>query len=234
LSTVYGKPLTVPVGQSQHSTKLARSLHSGRVANLLREAIVDGTLAAGTPLVEARVAEELAVSRGPVRNALHVLEGEGLVETRPNGRMVVSGFRHEDVDDLLRVRFELEALAIRWGIERDASLERVLHAFREIEAEGTSSRRLVELDVTFHRAVVELGDSRFLLSSWLALAPVIEAVITIGNRRLETKDPESNYARIVDSHRRLVAALETRDAEAAVASLGEQFGFTGSMFAEAS
>lgn len=195
---------------------------------------MDGTLAAGTPLVEARLAEELSVSRGPVRNALHVLEGEGLVETRPNGRMVVSGFGREDVTDLLQVRFELEALAIRWGIERDSPLEQVLEGFHEIEAEGASSRRLVELDVTFHRALVELGGSRFLLSSWLALAPVIEAVITIGNRRLETQDPESNYLRIVESHRRLVEALRRRDAEATVARLREQFDFTGSMFPEAS
>jgi DNA-binding GntR family transcriptional regulator len=99
----------------QHATKLGRSIYSGWVAAVLREAIIDGTLASGTPLVEARVADELAVSRGPVRSALQVLEGEGLVRTLPNGRTSVVGFGAEDLRDLFRVRFELESTAIRWA-----------------------------------------------------------------------------------------------------------------------
>ncbi len=107
---------------------------------MLREAVIDGTLQAGTPLVEARVADELAVSRGPVRSALHVLEGEGLVRTLPNGRTSVVGFAADDLDDLFRVRFELEGTAIRWGAERHAPIAPLTDALAAFEVEGRRRR----------------------------------------------------------------------------------------------
>jgi DNA-binding GntR family transcriptional regulator len=222
------RPLVSP---GHYANKLARSLHSGRIAGLLREAIIDGELPAGTPLVEMRLAERLAVSRGPIRSALHVLQGEGLVQTLPNGRTISAGLDAGDLRDLFGVRFELESLGIRQGLERHADLEPVRKAMEAIEAEGASTDRLVELDVDFHRSLVAFSGSRFLVQSWLAIAPVIQAVITIGNRRLAEKDPASNYARIVDSHRRLVEAISTGVVEDATRLLADQFSLTQSMFA---
>src|SRR5687767_912200 len=68
------RPLARLSGAGQHANRLARSLHSGPIAALLRQAIIDGELPAGTPLVELRLAERLAVSRGPIRNALVLLQ----------------------------------------------------------------------------------------------------------------------------------------------------------------
>src|SRR5690348_4781916 len=79
-----------PLKLGQHARKLARSIYSGSVTAMLREAIISGQLAAGTALVERTLADQLQVSRGPVRNALYALEGEGLARTLPNGRMVVN------------------------------------------------------------------------------------------------------------------------------------------------
>jgi DNA-binding GntR family transcriptional regulator len=214
----------------QHATKLGRSIYSGWVAGVLRDAIVDGSLAADTPLVEMRLAKELAVSRGPVRRALHVLEGEGLVRTQPNGRTTVVGFAADDVEDLLRVRFEIESTAIRWGIERGTPIEALERALAEIEVEGATTPRLVELDVAFHRAMVEFSGSRFLVDAWQAIAPVIQTVITVGNRRLTAADPAEHFTRIVASHRPLLAAIERRDAGDACRLLRAQFGLTGSLF----
>ncbi len=214
----------------QHATKLGRSIYSGWVAGVLREAIVDGTLAAGTPLVEMRVAEELAVSRGPVRSALHVLEGEGLVRTQPNGRTTVVGFASQDVQDLLRVRFELEATAIRWGVGRGAAIAPLEAALAALEVEGATTPRLVEVDMGFHRAVLEFSGSRFLIEAWQAIAPVIQTVITVGNRRLTAADPAEHFARIVASHRPLLDAIERGAADEACALLRDQFGLTGSLF----
>lgn len=226
-----GRPRLAAVGvPGQHATKIERSVYSGRVAMLLREAIVDGRLAAGTALVESRVAEELQVSRGPVRSALHVLEGEGLVRTRRNGRSEVVGFGEQDLGDLLAARFELERTAIEWGCRRSGDVAPVRAAFAAIEAEGAPTDHLVDLDVAFHRAIVELSGSRFLLQAWLAIAPVIHTVITIGNRRLVVRDPGSNFERIVAAHRPLADSVEAHDAERAVAVLAEQFGVTHSMF----
>lgn len=225
-------PIAGRVGPGQHATKLERSLYSGSVATLLREAIVEGRLSAGTALVEARLAAELEVSRGPVRSALHVLEGEGLVRTRRNGRTVVVGFDERDVDDLLQTRIALERTAIAWGCERRSAVEPVRAAYAAIEAEGAPTPRLVDLDVTFHRALVEFSGSRFLVQAWLAIAPVIHTVITIGNRRLVARDPTSNFERIVAAHRPLVEAIAAYDADRAIAELMKQFGVTQSMYAQ--
>jgi DNA-binding FadR family transcriptional regulator len=88
----------------------------------------------------------------------------------------------------------------------------------------------VDLDIEFHRTLVEISASRFLVQAWLALAPGIHTVITVGNRRLAVRDPRFHYERIVASHRPLVDAIAALDAEQATALLGEQFGFTKSMF----
>lgn len=220
----------VPLGLGRHARKLARSIYSGSVTSMLREAIIGGQLSEGEPLVERTLADRLRVSRGPVRNAFHVLEGEGLVTTLANGRMVVAGFGLDDLADLLAVRFELESTAVRWAIDRRAEPQPVLDVLDEMAAEGTSTQRLVDLDIDFHRAMLELSGSRFLVQSWLAIAPVIHTVITLGNRELEGRDPVTNFERIISSHRTIVESLTAGNAIATVEKLAEQFRLTGSMF----
>jgi len=200
------------------------------VAEVLREAIVDGVLEEGTPLVEAQLAEQLAVSRGPIRSALQVLEGEGLVATRSNGRMFTVRFGPEDMDDLLAVRYELEASAVRRGCAARTDATPVREAFEAFRRERATTERLVELDIAFHRALVELGGSRFLLTAWLSLAPVLQAVITIGNRRLARQDPATHLRRILAAHEPMLTPLERHDAKTVVAILAEQFALTRSQF----
>jgi len=216
----------------QHAVKLERSVYSGRVASILREAIVDGTLPAGAPLVEARLAEQLSVSRGPIRNALHVLEGEGLVRTQPNGRSVAVGFSEADLHDLVGVRYELESTALRRGIRAKADTAPIRAAFEAVREEGASTQRLVDLDIDFHRTLLEFSGSRFLTQAWLALAPVIHTVITIGNRRLVEGDPEQHFTRILSVHTPLVEAIEAYDLRRALRLLAEQFAVTREMFGE--
>lgn len=220
-----------PLKLGQHARKLARSIYSGSVTAMLREAIIGGRLSTGTALVERSLAEQLQVSRGPIRNALYALEGEGLVQTLSNGRMVVNEFGESEVSDLLSVRYELESTALRWAGERSFDLTSVLEVVTQMEAEGTSTERLVDLDINFHRALVELSDSKFLLQSWLAIAPVVHTVIALGNRALERQDPVSNFNRIMKSHRKIVTPLKKGNTTRAAEQLAEQFQITRSMFA---
>ena len=199
---------------------------------MLRQAIVDGSLPSGTPLIETHLAARLEVSRGPIRSALAVLESEGLAETLPNGRMVVTGLAADDFRDLLSVRYELELTAVRWGFARSAALDDVESAMRAIEVANASDEHLVALDMAFHRALVRLGGSRFLLRSWSALAPLIQTVIATGNRRLLDQDPETHLTRIVESHSGLTAALHAHDIDGVGSRLRSQFELTASMFAD--
>lgn len=190
-------------------------------------------LPAGTQLVERVLAEQLAVSRGPIRNALYTLEGEGLVATGTTGRTVVRGFDFQDLTDLLAVRYELESTAIRWATTREHSVKPVLDVLAEMQAEGTSNQNLVNLDISFHLALVEASSSRFLVQSWQALAPVVHTVITLNNRSLAQHDPESNFNRIIESHRQIVNPLLEGSADVAIRRLAEQFNFAQSMFSQA-
>ncbi|MCW2954138.1 MAG: transcriptional regulator, GntR family [Conexibacter sp.] len=218
------------LGTGVHTAKLARSVYSGTIAANLREAIIGGELVRETPLVETRLAADLAVSRGPVRSALTVLEGEGLVRTRPNGRLEYVGFDEDDLTDLFRVRYELESTGIAWGVASGVALDALERAFAQIGDPGVATEQLVQVDMDFHRALVELSESRFLVQAWLAIAPVIQAVIAIGNRRLANQEPASHRERIRGSHRLILAALRDADAERAAELLGEQFAITASMF----
>jgi GntR family transcriptional regulator of vanillate catabolism len=83
------------------------------VAQRIREMIVDGTLAAGTRVAEATIAERLGVSRTPVRNALPALATEGLLEPAGKRGYAVRGFSVEDSFRATEIRCVLEGYAAR-------------------------------------------------------------------------------------------------------------------------
>jgi DNA-binding GntR family transcriptional regulator len=86
-----------------------------RVAQTLRELIVDGQLPAGTPLVQRDLAQQLGVSPTPVRAGLSQLEREGLVAVTPTGRAIVSRLSREDFEEIYAARLGLEGLAANHG-----------------------------------------------------------------------------------------------------------------------
>jgi len=78
----------------------------------LRECIIDGRIPPGTKLSQAALAEQLGVSRTPLREVLRMLQEEGLVEAEPNQRMRVAGFDPAELDDTYGARILLECLAV--------------------------------------------------------------------------------------------------------------------------
>lgn len=202
--------------------KLARSLYSGAILAELREAIVGGQLPKGTRLVEDRLARDFAVSRGPIRSALQVLEAEGLVNALASGGMVVAGFGHDGLADLFRVRRLLELAAVRRGTDLRSDPAVVVRALEELVAVEEGAE-FVAHDVAFHRAIVEFGRSRFLLQAWNSLAPVLEAAITIGHQAATGKFATASRRHIVDSHIPIADAIASYDEPRAVALLEEQY-----------
>jgi GntR family transcriptional regulator, gluconate operon transcriptional repressor len=203
-------------------TKLPRSLFSGRILAELRMAVINGQLPKGTRLVEHQLAADFGVSRGPVRSALQVLEGEGLVETLQSGGMASAGFSVDDLASLFRVRHLLEAAAIRYGVEAESPTASVEAALEQLMADSNEAR-FVEFDIAFHRTIVEFGKSRFLLRSWASLAPVIEAVVSIGHMAATSQFAAEKRAHILEAHIPIVDALKAGKADRAEALLDEQF-----------
>lgn len=107
-----------------------------RVANALRDLIVRGRLAEGTPLVHRALAEQLGVSPTPVRAGLLQLERDGFVDISPTGRAVVSRLTREDFEEIYAARLGLEGLAARLGAAavRAPALDEMRRLLGQLEA----------------------------------------------------------------------------------------------------
>src|SRR6204780_2171977 len=78
----------------------------------LRECVLDGTLVPGTKLSQVALAEQLGISRTPLREGLRMLQEEGLVEIEPNQRTRIAGLDPQELDDVYACRILLETLAL--------------------------------------------------------------------------------------------------------------------------
>lgn len=88
-----------------------------RVFNHILEDILNGKYEEGQALVETKLAQEIGVSRTPVREAFRQLELDGLVTSIPNKGVVVNGISDKDIEEIFAVRSLIEGLAVRWATE---------------------------------------------------------------------------------------------------------------------
>lgn len=128
------------------------------VADALRDAIVKGRLPAGERIKEAPLAAQLGVSRGPIRDALRLLQAEGLIDIHPNRGAVVPEVHAADVFEVYVIRAFLGGLALRklmLGGQQpvDGRLERALRAFERAVSAG-DDQKAAEADLLFQEAIV--------------------------------------------------------------------------------
>ncbi|WP_077489333.1 GntR family transcriptional regulator [Sinomonas mesophila] len=152
--------------ESTDTARAGRSLASG-VYEWLRERIIDGTLAPGERIREREVAEDLRVSRIPVREALPQLESEGYIVTLPRRGAVVTHMTVRDVTELFDVRSSLEVLAARLASEActagssPAALEATLEeAARAVAAKDAA--HIADVNARLHEEILALSGNRLL------------------------------------------------------------------------
>lgn len=172
----------------------------------LRDEILDGVRAPGSKLVERDIADTLAVSRVPVRDALKVLEAEGLVTLRPRTWAVVREFTTGDIADLNELRSAVEALTFRLAAERhtDDGLARLRAT---VDAELSAARagdpvtaRRAAAD--FHEVATELSGNQ-LLGEWMQ---------TMRSRMRWLMSQHDDLLHIAVEHEALYDAIAARDA----------------------
>ncbi|MCK4725267.1 MAG: GntR family transcriptional regulator, partial [Anaerolineales bacterium] len=102
----------------QNIGTLERTNLAESVADLLRESIAVGEIAAGSRLVESEVANQLNISRGPIREAFRILETEGLLESHPGRGSYVTQTSERDIREVYSLRCLLEEEAFRLAVPR--------------------------------------------------------------------------------------------------------------------
>jgi len=131
-----------------------------RVADAMRRAILSGTLAPGSELRQESLAEKFGVSRIPVREALLMLERDGLVIVQPNRRVTVAAMTDDDILDHYRVRALIEGeAAARAAAHDDFSTVQEAERRGELALDSDDLLEFVSASTVFHEAIWELSAS---------------------------------------------------------------------------
>ena len=140
------------------------------VVERLRESILFGRFAPGERIVEAELARELGISRGPVREALALLEKDGIVVNVPRKGKFVLGFDLRLVDEIYSLRKVLEPYAAQLIIDSltEEKLSALQQSLEHIEAAADAGDvlSLAERDIEFHNRLYELADHELLRQAW--------------------------------------------------------------------
>lgn len=179
----------------------------------LRTAILEGNLKAGQRLMEVQLAEQLGVSRTPVREAIRKLELEGLVVMLPRKGAYVANMSFKDFIDVLEIRSSLEGLAASLAAERlreedIEDLERVAKEF-ETSVREADIDNVLKKDVEFHEKI-------FLMANNKKLYQLITSLWEQVHRFRVTY--VSNYdasLSLVDEHNRILEAIKSGDSDLA-------------------
>lgn len=178
-----------------------------RVASRVRDAILEGSLLPGHRLIEEQLATKLDVSRAPIREALRILEHEGLVSASSRRGRVVARLSAADAWEVYSLRENLEAMAFGLlagnlppGLGQAA---RALVDDMQVAAGEGDIISLSQLDVQFHRLIVSHTNHRRLLRMWDGMANQIgllsrEVVATL----------YTDLTQIANRHEELLAVLE--------------------------
>jgi DNA-binding GntR family transcriptional regulator len=185
---------------------------SAAATELIRLAIVEGRLVPGQRLKEEELAREFGISRTPVREALLVLQAEGLVDAMPNRGATVRAHTAQDLDDLYQLRALLEGFAARRAATRLDEAELVqLHEscerFARLEEDDVSE--IVRENVDFHNTILEGAGSARLIEmtrKTVELPLVYKSYIWYSKDQLRIS---AHY------HRQITRALAARDGDRA-------------------
>lgn len=182
---------------------------SDQAYDALRHAILQSEYAVGERLREAAIADELGISRTPVREALRRLDADGLVEVRANRGAVVTRSIDRELGETYALRALLEGLGVSLAAQRidDAQLDRLRLLCEKMEAAVADEDHVGYplLNVDFHTAIVEASGSERLERQLGAL--IQASLVSTAYKRL----PHEHITRSLNHHREIVAALEYRD-----------------------
>lgn len=191
---------------------IAGTVHE-RVRDWMRAAIVNGTLARGSRIVQTEIAQMLGVSPTPVREAMRDLAAEGLITVHARRVATVTEIDPGEIHDIRLLRVTLEGLAARLSAERitEEELAEAERMQEEMERDPDLNK-YVELNRDFHVFLYGTARSPRLTQMLLSLRAATPGMLSVAFLRSKSRRLEG-----LDEHRRFLKACRDRDLDAAEA-----------------
>jgi DNA-binding GntR family transcriptional regulator len=186
-----------------------------RVYRTLTDAISDGSLAPGERITQEDIAQQLAVSRQPVLQALRLLKKDGFVQDAPGRGLQVAPLDPQHTRNLYQVRGALDALAARLAAQRRYCMDPALLQAGRRAARGSDVKAMIDADVAFHAALYEAAGNPLIGETaqlhWRHLRRVMGAVL----RQMRQREA------LWDEHEAIAEAIAGGDAELAARLIEE-------------
>ncbi|MBW1699146.1 MAG: GntR family transcriptional regulator [Deltaproteobacteria bacterium] len=210
---------------------IAREPLSEGIYKSLKASILNGTLSPGERIRELELSRWFNTSQGPVREALKLLEQEGLVTREPYKGTFISQITREEVNEVYALRILLESIAVRRFIGRVRkkdieTLRGFIDMMRQAAAEGDVPT-LVEHDMMFHQYICETSGSRVLLQIWMIIHGKTRLASAIANR-FHIKHLDE----IAEMHQPLLDSIAARHSSRALEIINEHIRFIWLQFPE--
>jgi len=182
-----------------------------RIYDFLREQLLSGEIQPHQHLIEAKIAQDLGTSRTPVREALHSLELEGLIESIPRVGYVVKPISEQEVEEICEIRAAIEGVAARWAMDKSTQkliedLKKNISISEEKAAQG-DPKAFVELDAQFHEIIARLSGSKRLQELGQTLRRHMLRY------RMQSIYLIDNVLRAIQGHKTILEAIEKGDLE---------------------
>jgi len=182
-----------------------------KVYNYVREQVLNGEIKANERLIETKIAKQIGTSRTPVREALHSLEIEGLIESIPRIGYTVKPLSDHEAEEICEIRCAIECLAARWALTK--AREKLIKELRknitaaEVWVAKGDLAAFTESDAQFHEIVAKLSGSKRLLE----LAQTLRRHML--RYRLESVYVADPALRAIEGHKNILRAIEGGDLE---------------------
>ena len=190
---------------------------TNEIADIVRERILKGEYQIGEKIKESSIAQELNVSRTPIREAFKTLEEEGLLDYLPNRGCYAKGFTKRDVSDIYTVREALEEIAMTWACERitDEEIDKLEEQceLMDFYTKKRDVQKILTMNSSFHDIIYNSTGSRFLAKVLRSYKGYLDKTRKSVFYREEFLDS------IQEEHKAIFEAVKSRDKDLAVAAI---------------
>jgi len=209
----------------------SKTVLSEEIYLTLRNAILEGKLEPGMRLVETTIANQMGVSRAPLREAIRQLQKDGLVESKVHRETRVVSFSLRDIQELHMLRTVLETLAFQYASnsisQKELAYIELLVEHIEIAANESNSNELAKLDYEFHEQLCRASgwprlyriwqDQHILLRMWFNVV---------------AQSDKDQMQVIAEDHRRMLNAIKTKDHKAIATEVFNHIYYSGPAYVE--